>query len=83
MIDRLSFSITLELSQRRKRALCSSYRRIKVSVFQLVGRKLEILGSVNLDIFLFRDTLHYCLRCWKEVESRPRVGLADFLILCS
>lgn len=40
-------------------------------------------GSVSLFILIFRDTLHYCLRCWKEVESRPRVGLADFLILCS
>jgi hypothetical protein len=49
----------------------------------VLERKLEILGSVNLDILIFRDTLHYCLRCWKEVESRPRVGLADFLILCS
>ena len=44
MIDRPSFSITLELIHRRKRALCSSYRRIKVSVFQKeskAARKVE------------------------------------------
>lgn len=54
----------------------------------LEGSKFRKMGS-NCDCscrdisFPGHSPLLYSLRCWKEVESRPRVGIADLIILCS